>query len=244
MRAGQKRRRQNAELLLEQLNHLKQLQGQGIINHTAPEQRMLRQWQSERLRRTHADLLHNPRYKPAVEFFMEELYGNKDFSRRDSDMERAAPLLIRTMPANVLHTLAMGIELNVLSHELDAKLLKVLIQDVGIKEQLTETAYAQAYRLCDNHAQRARQIELIDSLGKDLDKAVHNPFVYAAVLMSKGPAHLAGFGQLHEFIESGFKAFRHMGGAQDFLQTIVGREQQILNRIYSGHPQPFQQFPL
>ena len=244
MRAGQKRRHQSARLLLEQLNHLKQLQDKNIINHTSPEQRLLKQWQSERLQRTHADLLHNPRYKPAVEFFLEELYGNKDFSRRDSDVERAAPLLIKTMPANVLHTLAMGIELNVLSHELDAKLLQVLIQDLGVKEQITETVYAKAYRLCDNYAQRARQIELIDILGKDLDRAVHNPFVYAAVLMSKGPAHLAGFGQLHEFIESGFKAFRHMGGSQEFLQTIVGREQQILDRTYSGHPHPFQQFPL
>ncbi|MEZ5584967.1 MAG: hypothetical protein R3F37_21335 [Candidatus Competibacteraceae bacterium] len=58
--------------------------------------------------------------------FLNELYGNWDFSRRDHDIERAYPIIVRTMPTGALHTVVMAIELNVLSHELDADLLRVL----------------------------------------------------------------------------------------------------------------------
>jgi hypothetical protein len=44
---------------------------------------------------------------------------------------------------------------------------------------------------------------------------------------------------LQDFLERGFKAFHHMQGADEFLDTIVRRETQILDRIYTSHPHPF-----
>jgi hypothetical protein len=35
--------------------------------------------------------------------------------------------------------------------------------------------------------------------------------------LMRGPAHLAGLGELHEFLERGFNAFRGMGSASEFL---------------------------
>ena len=48
-----------------------------------PERRAeLRVWQAARLERTHSDLLASPRYRAATRFFLDELYGSKDFSQR------------------------------------------------------------------------------------------------------------------------------------------------------------------
>ena len=239
MTAGKPSKNQSAALLLYQLKRLEQVrlkQGGGELD---PAMWLLKRWQSERLARTHADLLANPRYRLAGGYFLSDIYGDKDFSQRDHDLERAYPIMIRTMPTGVLHTVAMAVELNALSWELDTELLRILLEEFGLTESLDEATYVSAYRFCDNYDRRLHQIELIQTLGHDLSKAVRNPFIYGALLLARAPAYLAGFSNLHEFIESGFRAFRHLGDPTEFLTTIASRERYILDRIYAAHPQPF-----
>ncbi|MEE4376609.1 MAG: hypothetical protein V2J55_03740 [Candidatus Competibacteraceae bacterium] len=231
-------RKDHAENLRFQLERNQQLQRRWESEFDQASQWLLRNWQTARLRQTHADLLQNPRYCPAVEFFLHELYGDRDFSRRDHDIERAYPIIVRTMPAGALHSVVMAIELNVLSHELDADLLRVLIDEFAITDQISEDTYLRAYRHCDNYEQRLRQINLIGILGQDLELIVAKPLIYTALRVAKGPAHLAGFGQLQQFIETGFNAFRKMGKADTFLEAITQRELKILERIYNQHPHP------
>jgi hypothetical protein len=57
--------------------------------------------------------------------------------------------------------------------------------------------------------------------------------------MMRGPARMAGFAVLQDFLERGFAAFHAMGGAQVFLQTIEARETQILEAIQGGVTDPF-----
>ena len=236
---GKPDKTQSGALLLYQLKRLEQIRLEQGDHGLTPAMRLLKRWQSERLARTHAELLAKPRYRLAGDYFLSDIYGDKDFSRRDHDLERAYPIIVRTMPTGVLHTVAMAVELNALSWELDTELLRVLQEEFGFTDSLDEETYASAYRECDNYDRRCHQIELIQILGHDLSKAVRNPFIYAALLLARGPAYLAGFGALHDFIESGFRAFRHMGDPSEFLETITGRERQILDRIYGAHPQPF-----
>lgn len=237
--AGKPGKTQSAALLLYELSRLKGLQqaerGSGLV----AELGLLRRWQSARLACTHADLLANPRYRSAVEFFLAELYGDRDFSRRDHDLERAYPLIVRTMPARVLYTVALAVELNALSLELDGELLQRLVSEHRLDERLDEATYASAYRACDNYDRRVRQLELVGVLGRQLERAVHNPFIYGVLVLARTPVHLAGFGELHEFIEWGFQAFREMNGADEFLDTIIHRERRLLDRLYAAHPRPF-----
>jgi hypothetical protein len=177
----------------------------------------------------------------ATEFFLSDLYGAKDFSRRDNDLERSYPMIITVLPANAIYAVAMAVELDALSLELDGLMSRILSEELGVntEAELTEEAYAEAYRRSDNYNQRKYQIELIRILGQDLDIVVSKPFIYAALCLAKTPAQLAGFGELQDFLERGFRAFRHMHGADEFLNTIVSREMRILNRIYARHPKPF-----
>jgi len=119
----------------------------------------LRRWQSERLARSYPDLLASRRYNPPARFFFEELYGPKDFSRRDADVRRILPRLQALLPAEALSTIADAVELDNLSESLDAALLEKLgfPHDGAALEfaAITEEAYARAYRACAN-ARRAR----------------------------------------------------------------------------------------
>jgi hypothetical protein len=86
---------------------------------------------------------------------------------------------------------------------------------------------------------RERQIQLIDEVGTALDIYVRKPLIRSALVMMRKPAHLAGFGALHDFLDRGFAAFRNMHGAQEFLATVRARESDLMNRILAGDNAPF-----
>jgi hypothetical protein len=231
------------DLLLCNLQRCKKLRKEQQSN-THPDNLShteLSEWQSERLARTHANLLEDPRYQAAARFFLTDLYGPKDFSHRDHDLERSYPMIITVLPTNAVYAVALATELDALSMELDSALIQILSKELQVKkkDQLTEEKYAQSYYLCNNYDKRKHQIELIRILGEDLEMVVAKPFIYAALRMARIPAKLSGFGELQDFLERGFKAFHDMGSADEFLDFIVGRELRILDRIYARHPQPF-----
>lgn len=205
--------------------------GQGGLNSG---HRALSAWQVQRLSRTHQDFLHHQRFRPAMRFFLQELYGPKDFSQRDQDLQRAAPILIRSLPRELLNTLAMALELHALSFALD----DAMVQALG-SETLTEESYTRSYRQLANRPQREHQLWLIRELGASLDQAVRMPLVHTALKLARRPARVAGFGELQGFLERGFTAFKHAGGSALFLDTIMAREHQIMQQLFAGVAEPF-----
>jgi len=193
-------------------------------------------WQARRLTQTYADLHVQPRYAAAIEFFETDLYGSTDFARRDADLARVVPILVRTLPERVIATVAQAMELNTLSQELDRALLARL---PGRDRPFTVADYCRAYRLMGNRAGRERQIDLITDIGGALDRFVRMPLLHAALVMMRQPARLVGMLVLHDFLERGFTAFRNMHGADVFLATIRSRETALMNAIFGGDDAPF-----
>jgi hypothetical protein len=222
------------ESLRRNLERLRELRGREAHGHKPPRLEDVKAWQSGRLERTYADLAANPRYAKATAFFLGDLYGTKDFSGRDEAMLRIYPIMVRTLPAAAVETAAIAIEVDALSEELDRRVAAAL--EPG---PVTESSYACAYRQAGTRADRVRQIELIDEVGRRLDVLVVKPMVYTTLKLMRAPARMLGMEDLQVFLERGFEAFRHMGGADEFLATIAGRENGILSRLFSGHPNPF-----
>jgi len=48
-----------------------------------------------------------PRYGPAAHFFLEELYGPRDFADRDTQFARVVPALVRLFPREIVATVAI-----------------------------------------------------------------------------------------------------------------------------------------
>lgn len=200
---------------------------------------LLAAWQSQRLENTYADLLASRRYEAPARYFLSDLYGPKDFSQRDQQVERVYRKACKLLPEHMVKPLADALAMNLLSQALDIRLCIELFDHMQL-QQIDTAAYVAAYRRCDNYALRCRQIDLIRSIGHELDSVVRKPLVGMLLRMSRGPAHLAGLGELQQALERGFDAFREMRGADEFVAIIVGRERRILDRIYAGDPFPFE----
>ncbi|MCX9157134.1 hypothetical protein OPU71_13455 [Niveibacterium sp. 24ML] len=193
----------------------------------------LRAWQSARLARTHADLLESERYRPAAEFFLNELYGPKDFADRDAALARVQPMLSRFLPRSALETICRAIELDALSETLDAAMVDAL-RAMSVEQDIDDAAYATAYRRVGRRSDRNRQIRLIREVGEPLDELTHHPMIRGMLRLMGGPARATGLGALHTFLVSGFEAFAHMHGAEVFLDCIVEREQSLSDQLFSG----------
>jgi len=202
---------------------------------------LVRAWQADRLARTYPDLLASPRYGPAAEFFLTDLYGPKDFSARDEALARIIPTLTRMLPAAAIETIGLAVELDALSEELDQRVAAELRrrQPGAHALEVTEASYADAYRAAGSVAERERQIWLVGRIGSALDRLSRKPLIAGALRVMEGPARAAGLGALHDFLARGFAAFRGMRGADEFLAVIAARESRVNTRLFAGDPHPF-----
>jgi hypothetical protein len=85
----------------------------------------IKSFQSRRFAGTYADLLESPEYGRAARFFLEDLYGDKDYSLRDAQFARIAGGLQRVFPQQVVETAVALANLHVLTEELDRKMAEV-----------------------------------------------------------------------------------------------------------------------
>ena len=196
--------------------------------------RELQEWQCKRLLASHEPLWTQKRFNPAMQFFIDELYGPKDFTQRDQDIAKVVPKMAKILPEKALVSLESAMHLNRLSYELDMDMAKAL----GDKD-INRDSYADAYRSCQNQSDRALQINYIEELGQDLAEVVNITGISTLLKLARKPAQLAGVIALHEFLESGFNAFKKLGDVQDFIQPIVTLERQIMLDLFDENtPNP------
>ena len=200
----------------------------------------LQDYQRRRLAMTYADLAARERYRAAVAFFLDELYGGRDLRRRDRQVEAALPIMERSLPRGMRRALADAFQLQALSLELDIALTETLAER-GVKTVDT-AAYVAVYPIVAR-ARRETQIRLIHALALELDRVVHLPLVLGLIRAMRRPARAMGFGALQSFLERGLGSFRAMQGAERFAATIRDRETVIMERLYAGDASPFRGFP-
>lgn len=200
---------------------------------------LLRQWQAARLAEGFQDFLADPRKRPAAQFFLTDLYGDKDFSARDRDAAMVLPMMSRFLPDTLLRAATDAIELAVLSHAFDLRLADALNRRSQPMAPVSMADYIRAYRSAHHPRLRAHQVELVVRVGQALDAAVKKHGVYKLLRAARLPAQLAGLSELQAFLERGFTAFDALGGADEFLTEVSQRELAISERLFAGHPQPF-----
>ena len=101
----------------------------------------LKKYQQMRFTRTYADLLATQRYGEASRFFLDELYGPSDFSRRDTQFARVVPTMVRVLPSELVHTLDLLAQLHSISETLDNEMASHLT-----KPRVDAWAYLRAWK--------------------------------------------------------------------------------------------------
>lgn len=187
----------------------------------------LKAWQQARFRITHAELLASTRYRHAARFFLDELYGPADFSRRDAQFARIVPALVRLFPQGIVDTVAGLAELHALSERLDSAMGRALPSD-----SVDAPGYIAAWRQVGEPASRERQVALVIAAGQQLDRHTRVPLLGASLRMMRGPARAAGMGDLQSFLERGLDTFRAIRGAGEFLGRIEARERALIARLF------------
>jgi hypothetical protein len=198
----------------------------------------VKHYQHQRFQHTYADLLAQPRYANATRFFLEELYGPEDFTRRDTQFKRVVPALVRLFPREVVLTVQTLGELHALSESLDTAVGEA-VQGV----QVDLAGYIEAWQQVGRHADRETQIVLTRRAGDALDGYIRNPLLRHSLRLMRGPARLAGLAELQTFLEAGFDTFRAMGGAKEFLDTVVQRERAVAAWLFSASDDEGREFP-
>ena len=189
----------------------------------------LKAFQQRRFSHTYADLLASPRYGAAARYFLDELYGPKDFSARDAQFARVAPEIARVFPSEVAETIAILSELHALSETLDTAM------GLQLGERPDRAAdYIAAWQGVGRAADRDRQIDLTLSIAAQLDRITRLPLLRNALRLMRGPARAAGFAELQRSLETGFDTFRAMKGAEEFIAFIAARERELAAALFAA----------
>lgn len=189
----------------------------------------IKAYQQRRFEKTYADLLQQPRYAGAARFFLDELYGPRDFAHRDTQFARIVPSLVRLFPEEIVQTVASLAALHALSERLDT----AMAQHASGVASIDAIRYVQVWRQTGCAGERERQVALTLQVGQALDAYTRNPLLRGTLRLMRTPARVAGLGALQSFLESGFDSFAAMKGARVFLDTIGGRERALIEALFA-----------
>jgi hypothetical protein len=201
-------------------------------NLPALDQRVqaVKAYQHARLARTHADLLADPHTAPAARFFLDELYGPRDFTARDAQFARVVAALVRLFPGDLASIVERVAALHAVSERLDTAMAQALPA-----LQIDPAAYAQAWRAVGRAAEREWQISRVVDIGLALEAHAKRRLLRQTLHWMRGAAHAAGLAELQAFLESGLEAFAALPSAAQFLETVSRRERELAAALYAGH---------
>lgn len=188
-------------------------------------------YQQRRFAATYADLLHSARYAGAARFFLDELYGPRDFSERDAQFARVVPAMVRLFPQEIVDTVDTLAQLHALSETLDTAMGRALLGTPPDR-----AGYIRAWQAVGDPAGRERQVSLTLTIGRELDRLTRKPLLRTSLHLMRGPARAAGLPALQQFLEIGFDTFKAMGGAQEFLATVGERERSLARALFDASP--------
>lgn len=188
----------------------------------------LKAYQQQRFRHTYADLMVEPRYRPAALFFLQELYGPEDFTRRDEQFVRIVGPLVRLFPRETVRTVERLAALHAMSERLDTAMARH-----APSLPWSRASYVRAWQEAGHVTDRGLQVDLLLDVGSSLDRMTRNPLLRHSLRAMRGPAKAAGLADLQSFLESGFDTFRQMRGAADFLRLVQARERRLCERLFA-----------
>ena len=187
----------------------------------------VKRYQHARFATTYADLLADRATAGAARFFLDDLYGPKDFSERDAQFARVVPGLVRVFPTALCETVLSLVRLHALSERLDSE-MGLAIVGPGMEGP----SYGRAWRTVGRADERETQIALMLEVGTALERHTRKPLLRQSLRLMRKPATAAGLGALQAFLENGFDTFRALRDAQSFLSTIATRERALALRLF------------
>lgn len=196
--------------------------------------------QARRFSGSYSDLLMSPEYGSAAQFFLEDLYSDKDYSSRDAQFARIAGGLQRLFPKQVVATAVSLAQLHMLTEELDQDMAVAWLATNSLGDQNEISRYINCWAKVDREADRRKQLGMVLEIGAELNRLTKIAGLRMLLRMMRKPANAAGLGSLQAFLETGFDTFAQMSGkgdrAREFLRIIQERELLWIGKLSSPDP--------
>lgn len=198
-------------------------------------------WQTAYMSSFYDDLRTQPGYSDALDFVITDLTG-LGISQRDEDLARAVPIMVRMLPNKALGSLAAALELNATVLRINLEVCQRLFERIDA-EPICEAEFCAAYRNAATLKECLALARLTRQLGESLDKIVRIRALGFMLTAMQGPAHVAGFGALHNFLATGCERFQAIEDVPRFLDLMHGRMIQVLTRIFQAPMDSLSQEP-
>jgi hypothetical protein len=162
------------------------------------------------LRERFAALIGQPGMAAAGHFFFEQLYPVQWPAWRDRQCLKTFPRMCRVMPLSACEVLLKAVELDWLTHEIDARAAQ--------GGQGGDCARSQAPRV---HEMRNQQRDAVVNLGRGLAAVARLPMMTLLLRWAGPVARRQGLGELHAFFTAGLAAFLAMPDPHKVLDELA-----------------------
>lgn len=199
-------------------------------------------WQKQRMQKSHHALFSVSKNQLMAQYFLNRLYGGPDFDPLALQIERLLHYVHkaeRLIPDNAIKTGTAGVELAILAVKLDEDVAAHLLAHYPADQAIDDEMMRRTYLALEQQQPRLEQMQLLDGLGHSLDKYMRSFMVYSAYKMCRGVAQKYHFELMYDFMGEGFAAMKPLKSAADFVQQFTAVERQIIEKVHSGHPNPF-----
>lgn len=202
--------------------------------------RQVKQLQARRFAASYADLLATEPYCHAARFFLDELYGERDFTQRDNQFARIAAALERLFPKEVVATAVALAQLHALSEDLDLAMARAWQSLATTCADKPYLRYVFAWQHVGQAQRREEQLQSVLTLGRDLGGLTRTPGLRLMLRMMRRPAAVAQLADLQRFLETGFDCFsaltRTAGTLELFFTHIETRERSLMQTWFTDSP--------
>jgi hypothetical protein len=188
-------------------------------------------WQIAYMSSFFDDLRISDDYSAAIEFFISDLTGI-GISRRDEDLARVVPVMVKMLPETGLSTLSSAMEVNARVLEINIAICRELDREPAHFATLSEHDYCIACRRCSDFDEAMQLVGVLRDLGERLDHLIHVPLMGTTLHAMRWPARLAGFGSLQDFLETGYDRFHEIEDVDRFLTVLGQRMREVFEHIY------------
>ncbi len=192
---------------------------------------LLTLYQANRLKDTYSDFSEILQYKRLAGFFFERIYGPSDFGFRNKSIKSLHKKLHTFLKGEIISAVGKVIELHELSDSLDDKMAEIM-SGFDMPDGLSPDIYAKVYRECNNYETRQYQIKLLLESVKEIHNVSQMGFIGFTLHAVSTPAHLAGMGDIMDFLVEGYEAFNSVKDIDKFLACIEERENELNDRLF------------
>ena len=190
-------------------------------------------WQLKYLLPFFSDIYAREGYAEAIDFTMSDLAGI-GISSRDRDLERAAPAITGILPLAALNTIANAAETNARILEVNIGICRSLMVNNELPADISVYKYCLACREASSMEECMDLVYRVTELGRTLKSLVNIPMIGITLRAMRLPARAAGFADLQEFLEDGYRIFRQIPDIEHFLSEIESRTGMIFQTIYTA----------